>query len=205
MSETPTTNRFTVDDRISTVCFVYPFLDGEHNRFAERVAAVNACSWSDEAGAAPLWRTKNYSEVDDLLPYVANYLAPMARGSEATSTDATPTAQFWTLNMREQADGKKRFAAPRAEGMLEVVGRSSGTVEHQWMFNVDEIQLALFGHGVGFLAFWVTPRNAPYIEDWMSFVHHFRTPVGRGGRHTTITMWRLPSHSSRTRYALCPP
>jgi hypothetical protein len=200
MTNTPT--QFTVAEAISTVCFVYPFLHTEHQRFAQRVAAVNARRWSDAPDAAPLWRTKNYAEVDDLLPYVAKYLTPMTEHGRA---GVMPTAQFWTLNIKEQHNGKVRWAAPRAEGTVEVVGRNTGAVEHHWRFNVDEIQLALFGHGVGFLALWVTPRNVPSVEAWMSFVHYFRTPGERGGRRTRISLWRLPAHNAKTRYGLVPP
>ena len=198
MSHTPAT--WTVDASISTVCFVYPFVDTATERFAERVAAINAHTW--ESGTAPLWRTKNYAEVDDLLPYVANHLAPMPRDYGHTSA-TLPTAQFWTLNMREHDGTTKRFAAPCGKGTLTIAATRSAA-EQQWRFKVEEIQLALFGHGVGFLAFWVTPLDAPSIEDWMSFVHHFRTPMASTWRRTSIQMWRAPSHNSQTRYALLP-
>lgn len=198
MTHTPT--RWTVDARVSTVCFVYPFADTAHDQFARRVAAINAQTWG--TSTAFLWRTKNYAEVDDLLPYVANYLTP--EHERDGDVGAVPTAQFWTLNLREQEGTTTRWAAPRGEGVLAVAGRGDAPTQ-SWRFTVDEIQLALFGHGVGFLAFWVTPLDAPYIEDWMTFVHHFRTPVASHGRRVTIDMWRVATHNGRTRYTLAPP
>ena len=190
-----------VATNISTLCFIYAFQDSASHQFAARVATVNASEWTT---GVPLWITKNYAEVEDLLPYVANYLQPLSKGTELVANNLAPTAQFWTLNMRAPVAQQPRQKAPWARGALTVTGRYSGVKEQEYSFTLDEVQLALFGHGIGFLAFWVTPTGMPHLNDWLSFVYHFRRPKRHKGSLISIEMWRLPTSDASKPFCLLP-
>ncbi|MHC4401467.1 MAG: hypothetical protein ACYTG0_17485 [Planctomycetota bacterium] len=148
----------------SFVRFVYPFLfDAES--FSTRSGNVDAATLK---GRSPLWRKRPFPE-GELLPHVARYLNP----PEGTP----PTARLWKIDGEALQSPQGLGARKSIEWRLVI--RQGQEIP----FSMDDVFLALFRVGVGFLAVRARPRSTQ-TDDWLDFVHYFR--FVRGGRGVSV-------------------
>jgi len=151
-----------VDREASALRFVQPFtFDGR--TFAERAAAVEGSVWT---GRRPLsvWRQQQFPTTD-LLAHVAEFLQP---------TDGTPrAAALWRMD-------EDALRSPAGLGGGRAHGGAAWTLHtphSDIAFALHGVELALFRHGVGFLAVRAQPlSDSP--RDWFDFIHHFRFAAG---------------------------
>ena len=188
---------FEVAADLSSVCLVYPFVDTRTGPFSERVRAVNGARWAGEPHnrhAAPVWLPQTFGDVEDLLPYVANYLKPAPDLDAAARTPhvagSPSTAQFWTLNVQGH-HGDQEGSGTALAGRLRTL-RPGNPAPVTFELSVTEVQLALFGHGVGFLSLWLVPAGIVKLDDWLSFLYYCRTgrSRARAGWEIQLTLWR---------------
>ena len=179
-----------VDEGISFVRFVYPFLF-EPQTFLGRAAVAARAEWPrPDDPALAVWERERFPE-DDLLRHVALYLNP--------PDDTPPTARLWELT-HDALDSASGGLGGRAGWRLTY---PRGEVP----FNLVSAQLALFRVGVGFLTVGTCPQTAA-LDDWLDFVHFFRFLSGqrgvgvraerRTGRDQTAPFFPAPAGSTAT-------
>lgn len=155
----------------SFAIFVLPFCF-ESSTFAARVAAVECDRLESGESPWPLWERRRFPK-DDLLRHVADYLNP--------PPGVTPTAYLWTLSSQV-------LGSPRGLGLgRDMVGLwlhhrqcpATGQDEPETpgsgplSLQVDAIDLALFGVGMGYLIFR-TRLGSRQADDWLDFLNGFR-------------------------------
>ncbi|MDY6856510.1 MAG: hypothetical protein SWO11_17765 [Thermodesulfobacteriota bacterium] len=146
-------------DKESFCHFVYPFLF-ESEEFDKRVEAFNRAEWSGKKGTLNFWKNINFPS-EDFLPCVSNYLNP--------PPNTVSTANLWTLD--KNILQSSRGLGGRKGWELQASGRSIP-------FIIEDVELALFRIGVGFLTVRAKPSSNQF-NDWVDFLHFFRFIKGQ--------------------------
>ncbi len=155
-----------LDISSSSLRFVYPFLFPAE-RFRSHVASVDAAVWQGGRQPLQVWSSQAFPG-DDLLRQVADFLNPPG--------DTPPTARLWAM-----CDP----ALTSASGL----GGGTGHATASWTlaaretvipFYLEDVQLALFQDGAGFLTICARPAGDS-LTDWLDFLHHFRFIRGQRG------------------------
>ena len=176
---------------LSWVRFIYPF-SFDAKEFDSRVKVINdgvvddalesegPDNANDTGSVWTLvgWRsaskgdTKSDDVGGDLLPHVARFLG---EPQEVTSGPLPPrTAYMWTLN----DDHLKHLLQVRNE-----VRWNLRLWRENIPFEIDEVQLSMFRHGVGFLTLTARPLETSVREGsvatWLNFIYGFRYLRGK--------------------------
>lgn len=179
-----------VCENISFARFVYPFVfrselfdsltksaDGSADT-RNNNASANAAGVGAEL-LARAWQVCDF-EVGDILPHVAELLAP---GS--TRTNGRTVARRWVLTKRCLS---KMFHSS-AKGTWEVKCQ-----KNYFPIEITDVQLALFPYGAGFLTISAHPRRSvdprQSLDNWLDFIHAFRYVEPKG--YTDIRFKPIP-------------
>ena len=153
-----------VDLTASALRFVYPFtFDGAS--LPRRAEAIEQTAWQGARQPLKIWQPQEFPSAD-LLSHVAAFLHPPA--------DSIRTAALWRMDepaLRSPAGLGGGADHPGATWTL--VTRHS-----EIPFVLQEVSLALFRHGVGFLTIAARPTSQS-PDAWFDFLHHFRFISGQ--------------------------
>lgn len=149
-----------LDRKASRLRFVYPFaFDG--TTYTQRMVDLSSTRSTVNGNDVPMWEPDSFP-AEDLVAHVATYLNAADHGKRESAS-----LMHIRSEVRDHVDGLGGNAAWH-------IGWSG----RELRFSFDEIELAMFRAGVGFLTFAVRPHSdAP--EDWLDFVHAFRFSRGR--------------------------
>jgi|SRR5579884_2253668 len=168
---------------ISSLQFIYPFAF-DRATFGERAETINRAAWQWRDSELTVWRKQPFV-VDDLMAQVARYLNPPP-GIE-------PTLETWHVDERALASASGLGMQPgNRPSMLRLCAL------HQAIpFIVDEVRLAVFHTGIGFLTIAAKPESdKPDI--WLDFLHSFR--FVRRARQVHVSMARQGSDGQELPY-----
>lgn len=132
--------------------FVYPFLFDE-DRFADYAGVIDQAQW----GEIRTWAKEEFPR-EELLSHVARYLNP--------GHGTAPTARLWHITPQALREPEGLFH--RGQWVLQLPADRPAID-----FRLDDVQLALFNTGVGFLTVVARPLR-PDLECWNDFIHYFR-------------------------------
>jgi hypothetical protein len=147
----------------SFVRFVYPFVF-EPEAFDAHTVAIYAACWPGRERPLQVWQEAAFPE-EDLLSHVARYLNPPA--------GTPPTARLWEMH----GDALQSPRGLGAGGGVEWTLRWKG---QEVPFRLEDVELALFRVGVGFLTVQARPLS-DRVDDWLDFLYAFRFVRGQRG------------------------
>jgi hypothetical protein len=132
--------------------FVYPFLF-DPEKFSGHAEAIEQARWRE----IPVWMKDEFPR-EELLAHVARHLNP--------GGGTAPTVRLWRVT-------KQALLAPeglhhRAIWRLQLPGGKAAID-----FRIDDVQLAIFNTGVGFLTVGAQPLQQD-LGVWLDFIHYFR-------------------------------
>lgn len=148
-----------VAHEISSLQFIYPFAF-DRVTFHDRTHAIGRASWHDGDKKLGVWRKRPFA-IDDLMVHVARYLNPPP-GIE-------PTMETWCLDERAltSASGLGIHSGSRQSSLL------LHALHRDIPFTIDEVTLAVFHTGIGFLTISAKPQSDD-ADAWLDFLHAFR-------------------------------
>jgi hypothetical protein len=183
---------------MSWIRFVYPF-SFDAKEFDNRVRAIGGDTADGPEGSNEIqdtasvwtpigWRQQPKGDVRggdvgaDLLPHVARFLGETKEGSQGPI--APRTAYMWSL----KDEWYKHFLGDKEE-----VRWNLRLWREDIPFEVDEVQLTLFRHGVGFLTLSAKPietgAREGSVATWLNFIYGFR--LLRGKPYATVRASRI--------------
>jgi hypothetical protein len=157
-----------IDDKASSIYFVYPFTFD--------IASFDSLNQAIQEAKSPekqmaFWESSSFP-TEDLLFHVANYLNP--------TDNRTPTAQLWKLSdaVRHLFGFQYPWELISRQGAVPFAFGKDGK-------GGEVAQLMLFRVGVGFLILQVQPKLNT-LQDWLNFLHYFRFLKGQQGSKVTV-------------------
>lgn len=160
-------NGSTVDQKASSIYFVYPFTFDIREFETLNQAIPQAKSPQNKT----FWRPNSFP-TEDVLFHVANYLNP--------TDNRTPTAQLWTLSneVRDIFGFQEQWELIASQKVLPFELGEDGK-------GSNGVQLMLFQVGVGFLILQVQPKSNS-LQHWLDFLHYFRFLEGQQGSKVRV-------------------
>lgn len=151
-----------VDNEASFLCFVYPFRFNSSSRLS-RVDAIESAEWMGrELVKFRVWSPKTFSE-EDLLTPVAR-LVNQNSGSWHLSTQALESVQGGMGGGKNKSHVVWSLITPHGE----------------IPFQIEEVQLALFDIGLGFVTIRISAvQAAADVSGWLDLLHYFRFSNGQ--------------------------
>jgi hypothetical protein len=149
-----------LDRKASRLRFVYPFaFDG--TKFEARMATIAGTTATISGAETAVWEPDSFP-AEDLVAHVAKYLNADEHNSRESAS---------LLRIRDEV-------RDHVDGLGANVAWALKWSSREFRFSFEEIELATFRAGIGFLTLAVRPHSDD-PHDWLDFVHAFRFTRGR--------------------------